>query len=210
MLDAYGIPQTPPDFYPIVYTPRTLLGISSGIKIIAAKTDGNGRELVLREAVKKFVDRWRELIGADTSALSLVRAEPSSDGERLTYRQANYAFPIAGSFGEIVVGLSPDGRLTQLDDRLIPLVELPSRPKLERDEINKRIAARTFPASEAGGAPISGATDAKVKQLVVLPLEKGDIIEVRLAWEIIVGKSFTLYLDAMTGEDLKKVQNAQA
>ena len=36
MLDFYKVAQAPPDLYPIIYTPRTLSGVSGGIKIMAA------------------------------------------------------------------------------------------------------------------------------------------------------------------------------
>ena len=39
-----------------------------------------------------------------------------------------------------------------------------------------------------------------------------DAIEVHLAWELVAGKSlsWTVYLDAVTGEELRIVQNFQA
>src|SRR5215470_3838008 len=50
MLDAYGVPQTPPDLYPITYTPRSLLGVSGGIKITSQPGAANDPEgLALRE-----------------------------------------------------------------------------------------------------------------------------------------------------------------
>jgi hypothetical protein len=44
---------------------------------------------------------------------------------------------------------------------------------------------------------------------VTLPIEKADAIEVHLAWEVVAGKSltWTVYIDAMTGEELKVNQN---
>jgi hypothetical protein len=50
-----------------------------------------------------------------------------------------------------------------------------------------------------------------VKRLVVLPVEKSDAIELHLAWELIAGKSlsWTVYIDAVTGEELKVIQNFQ-
>jgi len=133
----------------------------------------------------------------------------------LTYRQASYPFPVAGNFGEMVAVLSADGRLVQLDDRFIPLVELPLRPAIERDDAAKRVVGRTFTYTDIAGreqrAQISSRDEVTVKQLVVLPVEKGDAIEVHLAWEIVAGKSlsWTVYIDAIGGEDLRVVQNFQ-
>jgi hypothetical protein len=216
MLDFYNVPQTPPDLYPIIYTPRSLLGISGGIRIMAAKPEPGTQEIALREAVKNFFDRWRELIGAEPTALSLVSAKPSGDSWQLIYQQANYPFPIAGGFGEIVVVISADGRLLQLDDRLIPVVELPARPEIDKERAAAKIAGRTFTYTDASGREqriqIAARSQVSTKRAVVVAIEKGDSLEVHLAWEIIAGRSltWTLYLDAMTGAELRVEQNFQA
>jgi hypothetical protein len=215
LLDAYSVPQTPPDLYPIIYTPRSLLGVSGGIKIMAARPEPGTEALALREAVKIFIDRWRELIGAETATVSLVSESKSDSSERMTYRQANFAFPVAGNFGEMVVVVSPDGRLLQLDDRFIPVVEVPARPQIEREAVAKRVVGRTFTYSDLAGreqrAQINDPAEVQVKQLVILPIEKGNVMEVHLAWEIVAGRSlsWTVYIDAMGGEELKVMQNFQ-
>jgi len=215
MLDVYNVPQTPPDFYPVTYTPRTLLGVKDGIKIMAVPPDPGTEALALREAMKGFIERWRDLLGADPSAVSLVGANPTETSTRLTYRQANFAFPIAGTFGELVAVLSADGRLLQLDDRFIPIVELPTRPQIERDVARKKVVGRTFTYTDIAGRPqqmsISNLAEVSVKEPVVLPIEKGDLIEVHLAWQLVAGTSltWTIYIDAITGEELKVVQNFQ-
>ncbi len=210
MLDAYAVAQTPPDLYPITYTPRSLLGVSGGIKIINA---ANPDPLVLREAAKVFIDRWRDLIGADPSTLSLTNVDDSSAVKRYTYGQAGYPFPVAGNYGEMTIVLGADGRLMQLDDRFIPVVEVPLRPTLEREAVRQRFVGRTFTYGDIAGreqrVQIGTADEVKVERLVVLPVEKGDSIEVRLAWQVTAGRSlaWTVYLDAVNGEELRVVQN---
>ena len=214
MLDVYKVPQTPPDLYPTIHTPRSLLGISGGIRLVTSSSADPGAErLGLREALKGFIDRWRELIGADPAAVSLVNADESGALHRFTYRQSNYAFPIAGIYGEMSAVVSKDGRLMQLDDRFIPLVEMPARPQIDLAAARQKVVGRTFAYSDIAGreqkVQISRADEVAVKQLVVLPIEKGDAIEVRLAWEVIAGSSlaWTVYIDAMSGEELRIVQN---
>jgi len=215
MLDAYSVPQTPPDLYPITYTPRSLLGVTGGIKLISFTPEPGSEGVALREAVRRFLDRWRELLGAEPAAVSLVSNDGSGDTQRLTYKQANYAFPIAGNAGEMVAVVSRDGRLLQLDSRFIPVVELPSRPSLDRDSAAKRVVGRTFSYSDIAGheqrTQVGGLDQVTVKRLVVLPVEKGDSTEVHLAWEIVAGKqlSWTIYIDAMSGQDLRVNQNFQ-
>ncbi|HWO00505.1 MAG TPA: hypothetical protein VNS63_14695 [Blastocatellia bacterium] len=215
MLDAYSIPQTPPDLYPITYTPRSLLGVTGGIKMISFTPEPGSEAVALREAIRRFLDRWRELLGAEPAAVSLVSGDESGDTRRLTYKQANYAFPIAGNAGEMVAVVSRDGRLLQLDSRFIPVVEMPARPSIDRDSAAKKVVGRNFTYSDIAGheqrAQIGGLDEVVVKRLVVLPIEKADSTEVHLAWEIVAGKqlSWTIYVDAISGQELKVSQNFQ-
>ena len=215
MLDAYGVPQTPPDLYPITNTPRSLLGVSNGIQLLAGKPEPGTETFALRQAMKAFIDRWRELLGIDPALISLISADGSGDTERLTYRQASYAYPVAGNFGEMVAVVSRDGRLMQLDDRFVPSVDLPLKPSVERDLAAKKIVGRTFSYTDIAGrvqrTQIGAPAEVSVKRLVILPIEKGDAVEVRLAWEVTAGKSlsWTVYMDAVTGEDLRVIQNFQ-
>ena len=215
MLDSYAVPQTPPDFYPITNTPRSLLGVSNGIKLLNSKPEPGTEALALREAMRAFIDRWRELLAMDPATISLKASELSGDTERLTYSQANYAYPLAGNFGEMVAVLSRDGRLMQLDDRFVPTVDLPLKPSIERDIAAKKVVGRTFSYRDIAGreqrSQIGEPAEVSVKRLLILPIEKGDAVEVRLVWEVIAGKSlsWTVYIDAVTGEDVRVVQNFQ-
>jgi hypothetical protein len=215
MLDSYGVAQTPPDLYPITNTPRSLLGVSGGIKVFSATPEPGAETFALRQAMKLFVDRWRDLLGAEPTTISLVSADESADVRRLTFRQGNYAYPIAGNFGEMVAVVSLDGKLMQLDDRFIPVVDLPLKPSIERDVAAKKVVGKSFTYSDIAGreqrTQIGDASEVIVKRLVILPIQKGDAVEVHLAWEVIAGKamSWTVYLDAMTGDELKVAQNSQ-
>lgn len=215
MLDAYQVAQTPPDLHPIIYTPRSLLGVSGGIKLLTAPPEPGNETIALREAMKGFLDRWRELLNAEPASVSLAGGAGAGATQRLTYRQANYGFPVAGNFGEITAVVSGDGRLMQLDDRFIPTVELPQRPQIAREEAQKRVVGRSFTYTDVAGreqrAQVASASEVTVKQLVVLPIQKGDNIEVHLAWEMTAGRglSWTVYIDAITGDDLRAVQNFQ-
>lgn len=214
MLVAYEVPQTPPDLYPITNTPRSLLGVAGGLKLSPVKPDPNDETFALREAMKQFIDRWRDLLAVDPEALSLTADDPSGDVHRLTFRQLNYPHPVAGNFGEMVASISKDGKLMQLDDRFVPVVELPVKPTLDRDVAAKKVAGRPFSYRDVAGREQRSqiaAGEVTVKRLVVLPIEKGDALEVHLAWEVIAGKSlsWTVYIDAVNGEELRVAQNFQ-
>ena len=215
MLDFYKVAQAPPDLYPISYTPRSLAVVADGIKIMATAPEPGTETLAQREAVKRFIDQWRELVGADPLTVSLVAGTDAGDAHRLTYRQANYAFPITGNFGEMTAIISRDGRLLQLDDHFIPIVELPLKPAIDREEAARRVVGRTFTYSDIAGRQqqvrVDNPAEIKVKRVVVAPVEMPDRIEVHLAWEIVAGTSlsWTVYIDAMTGEEIRVVQNFQ-
>jgi hypothetical protein len=215
MLDSYGVAQTPPDLYPITNTPRSLLGVSGAIQLLAAKPEPGTESFALRVAMKLFIDRWRDLLAADPATISLVSDDESGDTSRLRYRQGNYAYPVAGNFGEMIAVVSRDGKLMQLDDRFIPVVDLPLKPKTERDVAAKKVVGKVFSYTDVAGREqrleISAASEVTVKRLVILPIQKGDAVEVHLAWEIVAGKSmsWTMYLDAITGDELKVAQNFQ-
>lgn len=215
LLDAYAVAQTPPDLHPVIYTPRSLLGVSGSIKLLTAPPERGGESVALREAMKSFLDRWRDLLNADPSAVSLAKGDGAGATQRLTYRQANYGFPVVGNYGEITAVVSNDGRLLQLDDRFIPPTELPQRPQIAREDAQKRVVGRTFTYTDIAGheqrMQVTNAADVTAKQLVVLPIQKGDNIEVHLAWEVAAGRglSWTVYIDAITGDELRTVQNFQ-
>ena len=104
----------------------------------------------------------------------------------------------------------------QLDDRFIPTTDLPQRPQIAREDAQKRVVGRTFNYTDVAGreqhTQVASAADVTTKQLVVLPIQKGDNIEVHLASEITAGRSlsWTIHLDAITGDELRTVQNFQS
>ncbi len=214
MLDSYGIVQTPPDLYPVTDTPRSLLGASGAIQLLTYKPEAGSETFAIREALKQFIDRWRDLLEADPATVSLVRADESGDTRRLIYRQSNYAYPVAGNFGEMTAIISRDGRLIQLDDRFVPVVDLILKPSIEREIAAKKVVGRTFSYTDLAGREQRtqiGVGEASAKRLVVLPIEKGDAVAVHLAWEVVAGKSlsWSVYIDAVTGEEIKVIQNFQ-
>jgi len=80
MLDSYGVPQTPPDLHPIIDTPRSLLGVSGGIKLLGATPEPGTETFALRQAMKQFIDRWRDLLGADPKIYPDPASRAQPDG----------------------------------------------------------------------------------------------------------------------------------
>jgi hypothetical protein len=215
MLDSYNVPQTPPDFYPIIYTPRSLLGVPGGVKIAATRAVDETEEMATREAAKSFLTRWKDLLGIDPAGISLTSVTNSAGSLRFEYAQANYPFPIIGNYGQLTMAISAEGRLSRLDDRLIPVVDLPSRPSLDREGAIRKVIGKTFRSTDSTGreqqTSVTDRTQVEVKQLAVVPVDRGDAIEIHLAWEINVGKSpvWVFYIDAFNGQELKTAHIGQ-
>jgi hypothetical protein len=210
LLETYTVTGEP-DLHPVIFTPSSLANLQGSIKITPATVQTGAEDVTIREAARKFIERWRDLLGLTPATMSLVSDNHTGDAHRLTYKQADYPFPMVGKFGEIVLIISNDGRLLQLDDRFIPVVDLPLKAVIDRPAAALRVANRTFTYSNLAGQPQSvkiPADDIHVQKLVVYPVEKSDRLEIHLAWEIVAGKglSWNVYLDAINGEDLGVVQ----
>jgi hypothetical protein len=211
LLETYGVAGVEPELFPISATPRSLANLPNGIKLVNTQIQPGTEEVTVREAARKFIDRWRELLAVDPATMSLSGSRNQSGVYGLQYQQSSYPFPIAGGFGEMSLRITGDGRLVQLEDRFIPLVEVPLKAVIERQAAAQRVANRTFTYRNTAGQPQTvkiEAAEVMVKELVIYPVEKGETLEMHLAWEIVAGKSLTwsVYIDAITGEDLGIIQ----
>jgi hypothetical protein len=215
LLDVYSLPPTPPDLYPVTYTPRSLLGVSGGIKFVTFFTSTQSQDIAVREAAKGFIERWRDLIGVDPGGISLVAVSAAGGATQLTYRQGDYPFPFAGDYGEMTLSISSDGRLTQLDDRFIPVMELPVRPAIDKEAALKNVIGKSFVLTDKNGRPqqasVSGAADVSSARVVILPVQKGNGLEVHLAWQLTPAKAqgSSIYVDAVNGQELRLTENSQ-
>jgi len=215
LLDVYNLSPTPPDLYPVTYTPRSLLGVSGGIKLATLPVPSESPNLALREAAKAFIERWRDLIGVDPAGISLFAANASGDATQFIYKQGDYPFPLRDDYGEMSITISSDGRLTQLDDRFIPVVEIPARPAIDKGSAIKRVIGKLFTLTDRNGRQqeisVSGAGDISSAQLVILAVQKGNGLEVHLAWQLnpTRAQAWSIYVDAVNGQELKLAENSQ-
>lgn len=211
LLELQSLPSSPPDLDPVTLTPRSL-GNVQGIKLATTPPQPGTETVAIREAARRFIDRWRDLLRADPQAVSLAKNDTSNGTHRLTFKQADYPFPVAGGYGEMTMVIGNDGMLRQLEDRFIPLVEVPFKPTLPRETAAERVTDRVFRYGDIAGREQQvkvTANEVRVKGLVILPVEKGNRLDVYLAWEVAAGSSmtWTVYIDAVEGVELKVVQN---
>jgi hypothetical protein len=212
LLELQSLPALPPDLDPITHTPRSLSTLPNGIKLTTTSPAAGSETIAIREAARRFLDRWRDLLRADPQAVSLIKNDTTNGIHRLTFKQADYPFPVAGGYGELVMVIASDGTLRQLEDRFIPVVELPFTPVITRDVVVERVANRVFRYADIAGREQQAripASEVSVKGLVIVPVEKNNRLEVYLAWEVVAGasRSWTVYLDAIEGLEVKVVQN---
>jgi hypothetical protein len=215
LLDAYNLPPTPPDLYPVTYTPRSLLGVSGGIKFVTLTRSNESPNLSLREAAKGFIERWHDLIGVESAGMSLAAVSATIGATQFTYKQSNYPFPLAGEYGEMTLTVSSEGRITQLDDRFIPVVELPVRPQIDKETAIKKVLGKSLTLTDKNGrrqqVAVSGTADISGAQVVVLAIQKGNGLEVHLAWLLCPAKAqgWSIYIDAVKGQELRLAESAQ-
>lgn len=225
-LSEYRLTYTAAELEPIIYTPRTLpssLAMQINIKPSENKFDEAIDEAHAKEYLRRFIDNHRAVLSGDqrNSALSLKDLSLITFGNegnlyRAVYRQMNYPFPIENGYGELRIVLSKTGALLQLNSRLIPAVEFPSRPKLEAATITNKFIGREFTYSNIAGQPltykVAQASEIIVKELVVFPKVSEQKMTLHLAYpcEIGRGTTWTIYVDAITSEELETKQNFQS
>jgi hypothetical protein len=199
---------------PALLTPRGLPAELAGrIQITASK--GTLSDLEWKEALRRFIEKnalWLGVNAGDTAIgqpdLSLVTLSNEGNLVRAVYAQRSYLHPIAEGFGELRFMLSRTGNLMQLSSTILPLLTLPARPAIEASELPERFVNREFTYSNIAGQPmrykIQQVDEVFVKELVVYPRVVGERMTVHLAYPIFVGKgtTWTVYVDAMTGEEL--------
>lgn len=225
-LAEYRLAFTAPELEPILYTPRTLpasLAMQINIKPSDKKAEEPLDEAQAKEYLRRFIDNHRAVLSGDQRSsalllkdLSLITFGNEGNLYRAVYRQMNYPFPVGNGYGELRIVLSKTGALLQLSSRLIPAVEFPSRPKIEAATLTNRFLGREFTYSNLAGQPlkykVAQASEIEIKELVVYPKMTEQNLKLYLAYacEIGRGTTWTIYVDAITGEELDTKQNFQS
>jgi len=215
-----------PDLEPVLNTPRSLPPALAGninLKTGDSKTGEALNEERAKELLRRFIERQHAVLGGDQRAstlglkdLSLISF--SRDGElyRATYRQMNYPFPIANGYGELRLALSRTGALVQLSSRILPAVELPAKAAVEREAVAAKLLNREFTYSNLAGQPltyrVARREEISVKELVIYPKLEENKLTVHLAYPVEVGRgmTWTVYFDAVNGQEIEVKQNFQS
>lgn len=216
LFEAYGVPaerRKVPDLTPVLHTPHSILGIGP-IRLGTSATGALDDEEI-RLLLRKFIAEHAQLLGIVPSALSLEGVTTVGGiGSRYTFLQSGFAHPIAPPAGRLEFMVSPAGELIQMSVTSIPQTELPE-PKLTRAAAAERVLGKSFEYGDIAGRPqtvtISNPSHVVVKGLVVYPHQTESTVAIRLCWEVEAGDgmTWTVYVDAITGQTVGTVQNFQ-
>jgi len=216
LFESYGVPpdrRKPPDLAPFTHTPQSLLG-SGPIPLAnkGASVDDDSIRLLVRE----FIARHAELLGVAAGTLSLESVDDVGGiGHRYTFVQSGFPYPIAPPAGRLLMIVSPTGQIVQLSDTALPSAEVPDTPRVTRAAAEKVVLGTTFTYGDKAGHPqsvtIGDATAVHATSLVVYAAETDAALSVHLAWQVDAGTglTWTVFVDAVTGQIVGKRQNFQ-
>jgi hypothetical protein len=216
LFDAYAVPaerRRIPELTPILHTPQSILGV--GPIRLGTSATGKLEDAEIRLLLRKFIADYSQLLGVSPSTLSLEGVAPAGGmGNRYSFTQNGFAHPVAPPAGRLEFIVSPAGELIQMSVTTIPQADLPE-PRLTRTAAGERILGTTFTYGDIAGRPRTvTVTDPKqiaVKRLVVFPQTTDSTVAIRLCWEVEAGEgmTWTVYVDAVTGQTVGTVQNFQ-
>lgn len=225
-LSEYKLAFVAPDFEPILNTPRSLpANLANQINIQPSDQKANPAidEAQAKEYLRRFIDKYHAVLAGDQRAsaltlkdISLITFANEGNLYRAVYRQMNYPYPIGNGYGELRIVLSKAGNLLQLSSRILPAVDFAARHKIEVATLIGQLVGREFTYSNFAGQPMSykvaQASEIVVKDLVIFPKVDAQKIKLHLAYPIEVGRgtTWTVFVDAVTGEEIETKQNFQS
>ncbi len=218
-LAEFRLPDAQPDLEPVLNTPRTLPMELAGQVVLHTKPGAFG-EMEAKEALRRFIERARGLLvgGAKNSQISLKDLSLvsfSNDGNfyRAVYQQMNYQRPIVNGYGDLRLVVGKNGMLLQLNSRIIPVFDLPAPAQINPNSITDKMIGREFKYANIAGQTLSykvaQRSEVSVKDLVIYPKEEGGRIAIHLAYavEVGTGTTWTVYVDAINGQEIAVQQN---
>jgi len=183
----------------------------------AGQVREESREESRRESLRRFITGASALLGVAPQNLSLVERRDEADGtRRARYQQQPFPYPLRAGFGVLEIAFTDDRRVLSLSSTAIPDTERLGRAlallrpqQLTADQAVERVRGRAFTyPGISSQLTYTVATDDPItaRELVVYPVRPANdqgALELRVAWEMQVGKGeapFLVYLDAVKGE----------
>jgi hypothetical protein len=193
----------------------TIASLPPNAEVYLPKVGANEKmsEEEMRESLRRFIQDWQRLIGAQPEQLSLIDRTDEPDGTKLArYEQQPFRYPLRGNYGKLRIRFAPDRRVLEFNSTCIPNSDrLQSAfasidPQLNWEDAAKRVEnlSITF-NSTSGHYQLTNANKPEVRELVVYakdPVEGATSIELYLTWEVAVSNApfHFVYLDSVKGE----------
>ena len=211
--------QIDPDLHPILRTPVSLPPELAGkVKLVTGSTDLT--EDAAREALRGFIERQMPMLSGrertttlSLKDLSLLTFVTGAAGYSAVYQQMNFGFPLSGELGKLEIGITRSGELVSLKSLLVPRVDFPRRSHIDSTGLAQKMVDREFTYSAIDGRPLTyrarSVEEVTVKDMVIYPRLEGDRMLLYLAYPVEVGRgtTWTVYVDAFTGNEIAVVQN---
>ena len=226
--------QPSPELQPITATVRALPQPAPDslrlplVEIGAAGGDDDAADAdeATRESLRRFIDSARDLLGVDPQNLSLQEFKLEAGGGFARYLQKPFPHPVRNNYGVVEIRFASDRRVLSLASTALPDAERLTqsiaalRPyQIASDQLAARLAGRSFNFQSTGGAAevftVAPGTNIDVRELVIFPVPRASdasALEIRLAWETVVGLAGTnllVYADAVTGEILSAARTTE-
>ena len=187
----------------------TIEGLPANVETIALPKVGDEAqptEEQIRESLRRFINEWRPLIGAEPNQLSLVERTDEASGVKLArYEQRPFRYPLRGEFGKLVIRFRDNRQVVSLSSTCIPNAE---RLQASIAGLTPRIDANQAVDHVRTQVPANAGLTAR--ELVLYARSGADPsagLQLYLAWEVQVsnGPMKTIYLDAISDQVLAVV-----
>jgi hypothetical protein len=167
-----------------------------------------------RESLRRFINDWRNVIGAEPSQLSLVNQVNEPNGiKQVDYEQRPFRYPLRGEFGKLHIRFAPDRRLLNISSTCIPDAErlqaaiASITPAVKPEDAVKYIQDHGATYTDVNGRPQTVkplSNSVEVRELVVYVSPAQGSLQFHLAWEIKISNApiKTVYLDAVDSKVL--------
>jgi hypothetical protein len=209
--------QTQSHLQPVTATIKNLpANLSTPLYLpkVGVKPEMNEEET--REALRRFIDDWRNLIGADPSQLSLVETAEQPNGVKIAkYEQRPFRYPLRGDYGKLEIHFTGDRRLVNVSSSCIPDAErlqttlAAITPRVKPEEALQSVQKGALNYTDSAGHQqtysLSAKNKVEVGELVTYvraSKNRPDTLELLIAWETSISNApfKNVYIDAVTNE----------
>lgn len=219
MSQHYGLAdRTEANLNPFTGTIQGLPAGAGPIVLPKVGAEAEQTEEQIRESLRRFINEWRPLIGAEPNQLSLVERTDEPSGVKLArYEQRPFRYPLRGEYGKLVIRFRKDRQVVSFSSNCIPNADRLQAslagltPKINADQAVDHVRRQLLVATDASGRQqtftIPSNATLTARELVVYArsgTDQNNGLQLYLAWEIQVsnGPVKTVYLDAIADQVL--------